>query len=127
MTPFVHHSPRLPGERRVDSATGGAARIGGGGMSATRNPRSGRGGTTRIGSRRSTASATAMVTALVVSAFAVTPARADRPRIYAITGARVVVAPGKVIENGTVVMRDGLIEAVGADVKAPSDAVVVDG
>ena len=40
-------------------------------------------------------------------------ARAERPRIYAITGARIVTAPGKVIENGTLVLRDGLIEAVG--------------
>src|SRR5258708_8654602 len=65
--------------------------------------------------------------AIAVAVLAVTPARAERPRIYAITGAHVIVAPGKAIENGTVVMRDGLIEAVGADLKPPADAVVVDG
>jgi len=52
--------------------------------------------------------------------------RAERPRIYAIKGARIVVAPGKVIARGTVVIRDGLIEAVGADVTAPPDAVKID-
>jgi len=58
---------------------------------------------------------------------AAAPALAERPRVYAITGARVVVAPGQVIEGGTVILRDGLIEAVGADVKIPPDAVMVDG
>ena len=33
---------------------------------------------------------------------------------------------GRVIENGTVVMRDGLIEAVGAGVAVPTDARVID-
>ncbi|MBI5771095.1 MAG: amidohydrolase family protein [Verrucomicrobia bacterium] len=46
------------------------------------------------------------------------------PRVHAITGARIVTAPGAVIERGTVVLRDGLIEAVGAEpaVKVPADA-----
>lgn len=52
-------------------------------------------------------------------------AHADAPRIHAITGARIVTAPGKEIENGTVVLRDGLIEAVGATVAAPADARVI--
>jgi len=46
---------------------------------------------------------------------------------YAITGANVIVRPGTVIEGATVVIRDGLIEAVGADVVAPADALVIDG
>src|SRR5262249_44172898 len=37
------------------------------------------------------------------------------PAAYAIRGAKVVAAPGKVIESGTVVVRRGLIEAVGPD------------
>ncbi|MFB6231341.1 MAG: amidohydrolase family protein [Salinibacter sp.] len=41
---------------------------------------------------------------------------------YALTDARVVQAPGKVLESATVVVRDGLIEAVGRDVKVPYDA-----
>lgn len=46
---------------------------------------------------------------------------------YAVTNARIVTVSGQTIENGTVVVRDGLIEAVGASVKAPADAQVFDG
>ncbi|MEM1056060.1 MAG: amidohydrolase family protein [Bacteroidota bacterium] len=44
---------------------------------------------------------------------------------YAITNARIVTVTNGIIENGTVVIRDGAIEAVGADVTAPSDATVL--
>lgn len=53
--------------------------------------------------------------------------RAEAPRIFAITNARIVTAAGPVIENGTIVLRDGLIAAVGADVATPADARVIDG
>jgi imidazolonepropionase-like amidohydrolase len=46
---------------------------------------------------------------------------------YAITNARVVTVAGPVIERGTVVIRDGLIASVGADVNTPADARVIDG
>lgn len=46
---------------------------------------------------------------------------------YAITNARIVIVSGATIERGTVVIRDGLINAVGADVNAPPDARVIDG
>src|SRR5215207_8270786 len=46
---------------------------------------------------------------------------------YAITNARIVTVSGPTIERGTVVVRDGLIAAVGADAKAPADAQVFDG
>ncbi|MEP7148624.1 MAG: amidohydrolase family protein [Acidobacteriota bacterium] len=46
---------------------------------------------------------------------------------YVITNARIVTVSGPTIENGTVVVRDGLIEAVGVDVKPPADAQVFDG
>jgi imidazolonepropionase-like amidohydrolase len=46
---------------------------------------------------------------------------------YALTGARIVTINGPVIERGTVVVRDGLIESVGASVNAPPDARVIDG
>jgi imidazolonepropionase-like amidohydrolase len=49
-----------------------------------------------------------------------------RPRVFALRDARVVIEPGKVLERATVVIRDGLIEAVGPDVKAPADALVMD-
>jgi imidazolonepropionase-like amidohydrolase len=47
--------------------------------------------------------------------------------VYAITNARVVTVSGATIERGTVVIRDGLIAAVGANVTAPPDARTVDG
>ena len=46
-------------------------------------------------------------------------------RTYAVTGATVVPAPGQLIDNATIVIRDGLIEAVGAGVSVPPDAVVI--
>lgn len=56
-------------------------------------------------------------------------ARAQRSAIdtYAITGARIVTVSGPVIELGTVVIRNGLIQAVGANVTAPADARIIDG
>ncbi|MBL8195496.1 MAG: amidohydrolase family protein [Blastocatellia bacterium] len=51
---------------------------------------------------------------------------AERPQIYALTNAKIVVAPGKVIEKGTIVLRDGLIEDVGANITVPADAVEID-
>jgi imidazolonepropionase-like amidohydrolase len=46
---------------------------------------------------------------------------------YAITNARIVPVSGPVIERGVVVIRDGLIVAVGEKVTAPADARVIDG
>jgi imidazolonepropionase-like amidohydrolase len=50
------------------------------------------------------------------------------PAAYAIQGATIVTAPGQAIENGTVVVRDGVIESVGptAGLPAPFDAEVID-
>ncbi|MFN6964957.1 MAG: amidohydrolase family protein [Pyrinomonadaceae bacterium] len=45
---------------------------------------------------------------------------------YAITNARIVTVSGPVIEKGTIVIRNGLIDAVGANVSAPADAQVID-
>lgn len=47
--------------------------------------------------------------------------------VYAITNARIVPVSGPVIERGTVVIRDGLLTAVGASVVAPIDARIIDG
>ncbi len=46
---------------------------------------------------------------------------------YAITDARIVTVSNGTIERGTVVLRDGLIEAVGENVKVPADSTVIDG
>src|SRR5262245_1066826 len=53
-------------------------------------------------------------------------ARAERPRVYALTGARIIPAPGQVLDSGTIVLRDGLIEAVGKGIKPPADAYILD-
>lgn len=55
-------------------------------------------------------------------------AEAQRPpSVYAIVGARIEIGDGRVIEKGTIVLRDGVIVAVGADVKPPTDAEVIKG
>src|ERR1051326_6373690 len=46
---------------------------------------------------------------------------------FAIRNARIVTVTGPDIENGTVVIRDGKIEAVGANVSVPSGAQTIDG
>ena len=50
-----------------------------------------------------------------------------RTDVYAITNAQIVTVSGKTIDRGTVVVRNGLIESVGAAAKIPADAQVIDG
>lgn len=66
---------------------------------------------------------------LVSAIFVVSLSVAQRSAIetYAITNARIVTVSGPVIGRGTVVIRDGLIAAVGPSVSAPADARVIDG
>jgi imidazolonepropionase-like amidohydrolase len=52
--------------------------------------------------------------------------RENDPRLHALTNARIVAAPGKTIEKGTVLIRDGVIVEAGPDVKIPADARVWD-
>lgn len=52
---------------------------------------------------------------------------ADRPNAaIALTNARVVTEPGKVLERATILLRDGKIEAVGTSLRVPSDAAPLD-
>jgi imidazolonepropionase-like amidohydrolase len=53
------------------------------------------------------------------------PAAAQRD-VWALTNARIVPVSGPVIARGTVVLRDGIIAAVGANVALPPDARVLD-
>lgn len=46
------------------------------------------------------------------------------PGVHAFTGVTLVTAPGEVVEDGVLVVRDGIIEAVGTDVEVPPDARV---
>jgi hypothetical protein len=49
-----------------------------------------------------------------------------RAQSYAITNAKIVTVSGATIEKGTIVVRNGLIDAVGANLQAPADAQVFD-
>src|ERR1017187_2153217 len=46
--------------------------------------------------------------------------------VHALVGGKVVVKPGEVLDSGTIVIRDGLIQAVGKDISVPADARVWD-
>ncbi len=50
--------------------------------------------------------------------------RQPTPNVHALTEVRIVTAPGEVIESGAIVIRDGIIEAVGAGISIPDDARV---
>ena len=58
---------------------------------------------------------------------ALAPARAQAQRDLAIVGARVHTEPGAVIENATIVVRDGRVRAVGTNVAVPAGALRIDG
>ncbi len=60
---------------------------------------------------------------LLLAAFA----WAEAPAVIAIRNAKIVPVAGPVIAKGTVVVRNGLIEAVGDNVAVPPEAVVVEG
>lgn len=47
--------------------------------------------------------------------------------IYAVKGARIFTAAGAPIDNGTIVLRNGVIEDIGAGVTPPADAIVIEG
>jgi hypothetical protein len=51
----------------------------------------------------------------------------DLHRVWAVKDARIVTLAGRLVEKGTLVIRDGLIEAVGAGIPIPKDAEVIDG
>ena len=48
------------------------------------------------------------------------------PRSWALINATIHTAPGKIVENGTIIIRDGLIKSVGARVKIPNQASIID-
>ncbi|HXH91946.1 MAG TPA: hypothetical protein VNN25_10235, partial [Thermoanaerobaculia bacterium] len=54
------------------------------------------------------------------------PCFADAPGVYAITGGTIHPASGPSIDNGAVIIRDGLIESVGSAVAIPLDATIID-
>jgi imidazolonepropionase-like amidohydrolase len=82
--------------------------------------------------RQSSQLRSSLVAAVVcVAAAAIPVTRIDARQmpsatVYAIQNAKIVTADAT-IEKGNVIMRDGIIEAVGAGALVPADAVVVDG
>jgi imidazolonepropionase-like amidohydrolase len=50
----------------------------------------------------------------------------ERPRDYALTNARIVTAPGRVIERGTIVVRNGRIVAAAANAQIPAGVITID-
>lgn len=111
---------------------GSVERPGTGGMSGTsgksgRSARSGRPG--RPGRSARSARSAALAVLAVALAFAVAGGPVAPPlaaQTVAIRGGTVIPVSGPRIENGTVLLRDGDIAAVGADVEVPADARVVD-
>lgn len=75
---------------------------------------------------RSPALALALTAGIATTAMAQLGERAI-PGVYAITNARVVPVSGPALDRATIVIRDGLIAAVGASVAAPADARIIDG
>jgi imidazolonepropionase-like amidohydrolase len=49
------------------------------------------------------------------------------PGVYAIRNAKIVTVTGATIERGTIVIRNGKIEAVGANIAIPKDAKITEG
>ena len=56
----------------------------------------------------------------------VTGIRDNGTGFHALVGARVVTAPGQILDNATIVIRNGLIQQVGRNVQAPAGARVWD-
>ena len=63
---------------------------------------------------------------VVIHSYSSTKAQRSGVDVYAITNARIVTVSGAAIDKGTIVVRNGLIAAVGTNVTAPPDARVID-
>jgi imidazolonepropionase-like amidohydrolase len=67
-----------------------------------------------------------LLRSVAASAIATALAGSAHAQTSAITNARIHTISGPVIERGTVIIRDGVIAAVGADVGVPANARVID-
>jgi len=65
--------------------------------------------------------------ALIFLSAASLRSEADLHRVWAVKDARIITLSGPPIEKGNLVIRDGLIEAAGANIPIPKDAEVIDG
>ena len=64
---------------------------------------------------------------IALLAFGAIAAGQPQPTSIAIRNAKIVTVSGPTIAKGTVVLRNGLIDAVGDNVQPPGDALVIDG
>jgi len=67
------------------------------------------------------------ITVAVAAAVSVAVVRAEVPSAIAIQDAHVIVVHGPELARGTVLIRNGLIEAVGDNLRIPADAWVING
>ena len=79
-----------------------------------------------MNSRSNGARVCLQIAALVAATFAAAPLAAQDNRPTAFTNARILPMKGAAIERGTLVVKNGKIVAVGADVAAPAGARIVD-
>jgi imidazolonepropionase-like amidohydrolase len=56
----------------------------------------------------------------------VTGLRDNTPSVYAFTNARIIISPGRIVDKGTIVFRDGIIEYAGSIIQPPPDAWTID-
>ena len=52
--------------------------------------------------------------------------RENKPGVWAFTHAKVYIEPGLILDDATILIRDGFIENVGREIRIPKDATVVD-
>ncbi|MFT3879957.1 MAG: amidohydrolase family protein [Gemmatales bacterium] len=76
---------------------------------------------------RTLAMAGMLTTLVLASAVAQPPSSKLKPAAFAITNTTVVTKPGSELTKVTLVIRDGLVQALGTDVKPPADAEIIDG
>ena len=69
----------------------------------------------------------AVTLVVAIGAIGASSAQGPAATAYAIRGAKIVPVSGAEIASGNIVMRNGIIEAVGANAAIPNDAVVIDG
>ena len=63
---------------------------------------------------------------LVIPGAVLAQGQVHTPRVHVLTNVQIWQQPGRMIENGSIVIRDGVIEAVGANISVPPDARVWD-
>lgn len=69
---------------------------------------------------------TLILLSIAVPLTASTDFRQPLPQVYAIVDVRIITEPGNQMDNATVIVRDGLIEAVGENLVPPADAQLIE-